>query len=81
MNVVFAGMKSQTLRATLSIFSLYAKHISYCFSEGCLPQSELLVFKKGKGMFFWKVSPSLGASGAHGHIRIPTFHEIPHASD
>ena len=28
-----------------------------------------------------RVSPSLGAFGAHGHVRIPSFDEISHVSD
>ena len=32
-------------------------------------------------MFFWRVSPSLAAIDAHGHVRFPIVHEISHASD
>ena len=39
------------------------------------------MIKFDKGVLFWKVSPSLGAFGAHGHVGIPTFHEISHVSD
>ena len=34
-----------------------------------------------EGVFFCKVSSSIGTLGAHGHDQIPTFHEISHFSD
>ena len=51
-----------------------------CFSGGFRPQSERMVFKQRRDMFFWKVSSSLGAFGAHGHVHVPTFDSILHVS-
>ena len=34
-----------------------------------------------KDVFFWRISPSLAAFGAHGHVRFPTFDQVLHASD
>ena len=39
-----------------------------CFSGGFHPQSEHLVFKRRNGVFFWRVSPSIGAFDFHGQV-------------
>ena len=51
-----------------------------CFSEGVRPQSELFVFNKRTGVFFWKVSPALGAFGAHGRVQMILFAARCHTS-
>ena len=39
-----------------------------------------LVITENEGVFLWRVSPSLGVFGAHGHVQIPTVHQIPYVS-
>jgi len=39
------------------------------FFEGFRPQSERLIFKKRKGVFFWRVFPSLGLELSSGGFR------------